>query len=163
MVYHEELKWAHPDHHDEIMKSSNGGAKVSHHGSELVYVTFYTYEDRKLVRMVLDERYAFEELLQKANELLPLGRWRLFCGTDTHVSSEFKNSRQVWDAIKQTSYYGIRYLEVRLIKIGESARCDGCYREIFGSRYKCTECADFDLCGVCEMGPIHSFHKLIKI
>ncbi|UMM37773.1 hypothetical protein L5515_009436 [Caenorhabditis briggsae] len=92
MSHHDELKWVHPDHHDEVMKTSNGGAEPiqvesaihtsriehstisSHRGSELVYVTFYTYEDRKLVRMVLDERYAFEELLQKANELLPTCR-----------------------------------------------------------------------------------------
>ncbi|PIC29880.1 hypothetical protein B9Z55_021310 [Caenorhabditis nigoni] len=131
--------------------------------THLVYVNFYTYEDAKQVRMILNEYTAFDDILQKANELLPTCRWRIFSGTDKHVSSEFKNSRQVWDAIKQTSYYEIRYLEVRMIKIGGSARCDGCYREIFGSRYKCTECSDFDLCGVCELGPIHSFHKLIKI
>ncbi|OAQ26758.1 hypothetical protein K457DRAFT_58270, partial [Linnemannia elongata AG-77] len=33
--------------------------------------------------------------------------------------------------------------------------CDGCDGEITGIRYKCGNCADYDLCGNCEASPFH--------
>jgi len=42
--------------------------------------------------------------------------------------------------------------------------CDGCQRPIFGIRYKCTECFDFDLCEDCEALQFHpAEHALLKI
>ncbi|KAF9352843.1 hypothetical protein BGX26_009359 [Mortierella sp. AD094] len=46
--------------------------------------------------------------------------------------------------------------------------CDGCNSDIVGIRYKCGNCADFDLCGNCEASssydhdPLHVFIKLRK-
>lgn len=40
--------------------------------------------------------------------------------------------------------------------------CDGCDKEIFGYRYKCLECHDFDLCMVCEPHQ-HAQHLMIRI
>lgn len=40
--------------------------------------------------------------------------------------------------------------------------CDECDAEIFGFRYKCLECADFDLCMSCE-DKMHSHHILVRI
>lgn len=40
--------------------------------------------------------------------------------------------------------------------------CDGCDRDIYGFRYKCLECPDFDLCMNCE-DKMHSHHILVRI
>lgn len=40
--------------------------------------------------------------------------------------------------------------------------CDGCECEIFGFRYKCLECADFDLCMDCE-DKMHSQHMMVRL
>ncbi|KAG0087268.1 hypothetical protein BGZ93_011062 [Podila epicladia] len=46
--------------------------------------------------------------------------------------------------------------------------CDGCDNDIFGIRYKCANCPDFDLCGNCEASPTprhdptHVFLKIRK-
>lgn len=41
--------------------------------------------------------------------------------------------------------------------------CDGCDKDIYGHRYKCLECADFDLCMDCESAKKHSHHLMIRI
>ncbi|KAK3822109.1 MAG: hypothetical protein JOS17DRAFT_720982 [Linnemannia elongata] len=44
--------------------------------------------------------------------------------------------------------------------------CDGCDGEITGIRYKCGNCADYDLCGNCEASPFHHHdpkHIFLKI
>ncbi|KAF9134538.1 Next to BRCA1 protein 1 protein [Mortierella sp. GBA39] len=44
--------------------------------------------------------------------------------------------------------------------------CDGCDDEITGIRYKCGNCADYDLCGNCEASPFHRHdpkHIFLKI
>jgi len=46
----------------------------------------------------------------------------------------------------------------------ENVRCDGCnVFPIVGSRYNCTVCRDFDLCGKCEAAGVHPpEHPLLK-
>ena len=41
--------------------------------------------------------------------------------------------------------------------------CDGCDGKIFGIRYKCTRCPDFDLCSSCEGKGLHQEHRKIKM
>ncbi|EGT40113.1 hypothetical protein CAEBREN_02803 [Caenorhabditis brenneri] len=44
-----------------------------------------------------------------------------------------------------------------------SASCDACLGDIIGHRYKCLECADYDLCEQCEKKSVHYEHALIRI
>jgi hypothetical protein len=42
--------------------------------------------------------------------------------------------------------------------------CDGCCKGIFGPRYKCKTCPDFDLCSTCkDSASIHVDHEFTKI
>uniref|UniRef100_A0A1I7TUB2 ZZ-type domain-containing protein n=1 Tax=Caenorhabditis tropicalis TaxID=1561998 RepID=A0A1I7TUB2_9PELO len=44
-----------------------------------------------------------------------------------------------------------------------SASCDACLGDIVGHRYKCLQCADYDLCEKCEKKSIHYEHALVRI
>ena len=41
--------------------------------------------------------------------------------------------------------------------------CDGCNGNVVGSRFKCLECPDFDLCGTCEALGRHPEHVLARM
>lgn len=41
--------------------------------------------------------------------------------------------------------------------------CDGCEGNVFGHRYKCLVCPDYDLCSACNAKGIHVQHPLIRI
>ncbi|XP_041357953.1 sequestosome-1-like [Gigantopelta aegis] len=41
--------------------------------------------------------------------------------------------------------------------------CDGCDGGVYGVRYKCFECADYDLCSDCEAKGLHPEHEMCKI
>lgn len=41
--------------------------------------------------------------------------------------------------------------------------CDACNKNIYGFRYKCIECADFDLCFGCEGKGLHPEHYMLRI
>ncbi|KAF9162476.1 hypothetical protein DFQ26_003530 [Actinomortierella ambigua] len=54
--------------------------------------------------------------------------------------------------VDQTPHYGVV--------------CDGCNQDIYGVRYKCGNCADYDLCGNCEAKEAHGHdpnHIFLKI
>lgn len=41
--------------------------------------------------------------------------------------------------------------------------CDACDKDIYGFRYKCLQCSDYDLCGECEAKGLHPEHCMIRI
>lgn len=41
--------------------------------------------------------------------------------------------------------------------------CDGCEGRIFGIRYKCLSCVDFDLCSSCEAKGLHNQHNMVAM
>lgn len=48
-------------------------------------------------------------------------------------------------------------------KVHDGIICDKCDGEISGYRYKCKECADFDLCFKCKQDGNHSRHDFLRI
>lgn len=40
--------------------------------------------------------------------------------------------------------------------------CDGCSGQIFGTRYKCVQCPDYDLCQGCEGKGVHTEHSMVS-
>ncbi|XP_013390593.1 sequestosome-1-like [Lingula anatina] len=41
--------------------------------------------------------------------------------------------------------------------------CDGCEGQIYGPRFKCMICPDYDLCGNCEGKGLHTEHDMVRI
>lgn len=41
--------------------------------------------------------------------------------------------------------------------------CDGCEHGIFGTRFKCVVCPDYDLCMKCERKGLHKEHEMYRI
>ena len=41
--------------------------------------------------------------------------------------------------------------------------CDGCSSDIYGTRYKCLVCPDYDLCTSCEGKGVHVTHNMVTI
>lgn len=53
-------------------------------------------------------------------------------------------------------------LEIRSIQ-HEGILCDVCDKDIYGFRYKCLDCEEFDMCMDCEPMQIHNKHLLLRI
>ncbi|EFO88526.1 hypothetical protein CRE_13064 [Caenorhabditis remanei] len=158
---------------------------ASENSKKLVYVTFYTHSDKKIVQMYLSEKHALEQISEKVAELLPTIQWRVFSGkfgnslktihvlrfsgTQSQADFEFTSSHQVCNSIKRTPICKFYYLLVRLERLhpvrfdDQEANCDECHQKIFGHRYKCTECADFDICQKCEAKSLHPEHAMLRI
>ncbi|RUP48528.1 hypothetical protein BC936DRAFT_144435 [Jimgerdemannia flammicorona] len=75
------------------------------------------------------------------------------CGNCKEYSSHIHNSRHIfYSALENILHPGVT--------------CDGCNRKIFGPRYKCIDCPDYDLCVKCEASsskthdPRHIFCKI---
>lgn len=41
--------------------------------------------------------------------------------------------------------------------------CDGCEKKVYGFRYKCIQCVDYDLCMKCEAQALHSEHCMLRM
>ncbi len=52
--------------------------------------------------------------------------------------------------------------EIRRI-FHEGYLCDVCDKQIYGFRYKCLDCEEFDICMDCEPRQIHKEHFLLRI
>ncbi|KAF9439218.1 hypothetical protein BGZ76_008584 [Entomortierella beljakovae] len=71
---------------------------------------------------------------------------------------------------KSHTFFPISYPGQVQVKLDQTphtrVQCDHCHNEIFGVRYKCGNCQDYDLCGNCEAlpEPVHnSDHIFLKI
>ncbi|EFO88496.1 hypothetical protein CRE_13065 [Caenorhabditis remanei] len=168
-----ELRQAVEDEHNnptEVWKSGMGQlVQCSGTPGKKVYVTFYTHLDKKIIELYLEEAYALDQISKVAAKLLPTVEWKVCSGTQYQTDFEFNSSRQVYDSIKTTLIYQFNYLLVRLERLhpirpfDQEANCNECRQMILGHRFKCTECADFDICQRCEARSIHPEHAMLRI
>ncbi|CAL2046754.1 unnamed protein product [Caenorhabditis brenneri] len=130
----------------------------------LVYINFYTHSNKKVVQMHLEGGRCLQQIARAAAELFPTVQWKICSGTQQKADFEFFTSRQVWDSIKRSPVCRFYYLLVRLEPVKtHDAQCDNCRQFIVGHRYKCTECADFDICQSCEGRSVHREHAMLRL
>ncbi|XP_055355873.1 sequestosome-1-like [Paramacrobiotus metropolitanus] len=48
-------------------------------------------------------------------------------------------------------------------KVHVGVECDGCEGEVAGTRYKCTQCFNYDLCETCKGKGFHAEHEMIAV
>lgn len=44
----------------------------------------------------------------------------------------------------------------------EGLTCNNCLSDIYGNRYNCVECEDYDLCMPCEQTQVHTHHIMVR-
>ena len=49
------------------------------------------------------------------------------------------------------------------LAIRRQLACDGCDGQIAGTRYRCTQCPDYDLCRACEIADRHTEHHMVAL
>ncbi|CAB04847.1 ZZ-type domain-containing protein [Caenorhabditis elegans] len=150
--------------------SSNTSHSASSY-TRTVYVTFHKTFEKKVVSMDFSESTAFEDISRRARSLFPGSDWRIFSGNPYHSNVEIHSSSEIYSYIKRTTICGFEYLVINLEPIVEPhhtnsefyAKCDSCGTQIAGRRYKCTMCADFDICERCEAKSVHLQHAMLRI
>lgn len=134
-------------------------------------VKLYIQPDNEIRRFVLEANANFDVLQQQVKRLT--GRdFRFFWkdNEEDHIvlssEEEFHTARQSIDRNGLLRLYA---------KPGKSGReqdessthghvtCDGCQGIVAGTRYKCLECPDYDLCETCEQKRTHSEHDMLVI
>ncbi|XP_006819842.1 sequestosome-1-like [Saccoglossus kowalevskii] len=139
-------------------------------------------DSQEIRRFAVDQgaSTSYEYLSMKVIQVFPsIGRSDSF--TLSYKDSEgdfiaFSSDNELVDALGQLSEdifrvyikpSGIKYQSDES-KCGEKVFhpgviCDGCEGRIYGPRFKCVVCPDYDLCKGCEEKGLHPEHEVIKI
>lgn len=106
----------------------------------------------------------------------PDWKWGKQDGGEGHVGTvrNFESSEEVvivWDNGTAANYRCSGARDLRILDLGpagirhENSMCDGCHSQmIYGARWKCTECSNYDLCSTCYHGDRHTLrHRFYRI
>ncbi|XP_002737931.1 sequestosome-1-like [Saccoglossus kowalevskii] len=162
---------------------STGEISYSMNMSITVKAYLQTADDSQEIRRFAVDQGAstsYEYLSTKITQVFPsIGRSDSF--TLSYRDSEgdliaFSSDEELVDALGQLSEDIFRvYIKLTGKKVshdeskcGEKVLhpgviCDGCEGRIFGPRFKCAVCPDYDLCKGCEEKGLHPDHEMIKI
>lgn len=75
-----------------------------------------------------------------------------------------KQAKQIFNELLASKNLNLKEEEEAIVEEGpmHNAECDGCDKRIYGVRYKCSVCKNFDYCSVCEERLEHE-HPFLKI
>ena len=71
--------------------------------------------------------------------------------------------RQLQQYLQQQQQQQQQYLQQQQQQQHYGVTCDGCNNPIFGSRYNCVTCPNFDLCKECEDQGLHLHHNMVRM
>ncbi|CAF4604949.1 unnamed protein product, partial [Rotaria sp. Silwood2] len=115
---------------------------------------------------------ALETTISQLNSNYPQGQFTLQYTDEDDDRITFSSDDELRSALNSIPLGGVIKIYVKpKVKKPESPNatvhsgvtCDGCQCPVFGNRYKCTECPDYDLCQTCSDKNLHSEHNMIKL
>ncbi|UJR27092.1 hypothetical protein I4U23_008393 [Adineta vaga] len=121
-----------------------------------------------------DVYQALETTVSQLNSDYPQGQFTLQYVDEDNDRITFSSNAELRSALNNVPAGGVMkiYVKPKAKKTEETTQnatvhpgvtCDGCQGSIFGNRYKCTVCPDYDLCQGCSDKKIHSEHNMIQI
>ncbi|XP_026733456.1 uncharacterized protein LOC113497886 [Trichoplusia ni] len=113
------------------------------------------------------ERHRLQKWLEAIGraELLDLKKLNHRVCSRHFAPADIKNKHLCADAIP-TLYLpsnGGGNEDTKGIYVHDHIVCDSCRKPIFGFRYKCVTCEDYDLCAKCEMLEAHPQHFFVRV
>lgn len=83
---------------------------------------------------------------------------------ERNTNKIFADVREQAAQSRAASTYASSPLMAEIRKIHHvDVTCDICKKEIFGFRYKCFDCDEFDMCMDCSPNQIHMEHRLLRL
>lgn len=133
-------------------------------------VKLYIEPDQEIRRFNLDVNATFEILRQRVEGLVGHSNFKMLW-LDTEKDFVVLGSNDELAAAKEVTVNNLLRLFVRPTgkpaggekKIHRGVTCDGCQGAVTGSRFKCLECADYDLCETCQGKGTHQEHDMVLI
>jgi len=128
-------------------------------------VKLYVEPAKEIRLFKIDSNTNFAAFEQRVRELSGYEKFRTFwidsekdfviCGSD----DELDQARQSGSPVRIV----VRPLTSANKTVHECVSCDGCNGNVAGTRYKCLECPNFDLCENCERRGLHNQHNMIAV
>jgi len=134
-------------------------------------VKLYIEPEQEIRRFSLEANATFEQLRQRVEALVGHGNFRILW-LDSEKDFVVLGSADELVAAKEAVTNGLLRLFVRPTapaastekkKTHHGVTCDGCQGVLAGTRYKCLECVDYDLCEACQAKGIHAEHDMLAI
>ncbi|GAU87810.1 hypothetical protein RvY_00608 [Ramazzottius varieornatus] len=133
-------------------------------------VKLFVEDDQEIRRFNLDASATFSTLYQRVKDITGKDAFRMFW-KDSEDDMVVLGSDDELQAARQMSPKDLLRVYVKAAKkapvddkkIHKMVTCDGCEGQVAGTRYKCMECPDYDLCEECEAKGKHSEHDMMAI
>lgn len=134
-------------------------------------VKLFVEDDQEIRRFNLDASATFATLAQRVKDITGKDTFRMLwkdsendmvvLGCDHELEAARQMSPKDLLRIYVKSARKAQVLDEK--KIHKMVTCDGCEGQVAGTRYKCLECPDFDLCETCEGKSKHAEHDMMAI
>ncbi|GAV08869.1 hypothetical protein RvY_18497 [Ramazzottius varieornatus] len=134
-------------------------------------VKLFVDADQEIRRFNLDTAANYAALRQRVQELLGNDTFKMFWRDSDNDMVVLGSDDELQAARQSMKTNAPLRIFVRAVKkptcsekkVHQCVACDGCGGDVAGTRYKCLQCADYDLCEECERKDVHPQHNMMAI